>query len=190
MQKKRNQATDFLYFLPCLTSLLYPYTATSFGTRPIWASPGTAVTSCALVTARISQTKTHVCVICWVLQQTADSLSSAADAPTFIPAFSWLFNNLKWLSVYDYDDEAVWILSSGLVQLLCNCMQNSKETPLFCGTSVLSDVYSYVFSFSLILKEIPVEACADMGRQEADYVWKKDTDNIQEVFDFMEELGS
>ncbi|XP_072223022.1 calcium/calmodulin-dependent protein kinase IGb [Leuresthes tenuis] len=29
-----------------------------------------------------------------------------------------------------------------------------------------------------------------MGRQEADYVWKKTTENIQEVFDFMEELGS
>ncbi|XP_023116689.1 calcium/calmodulin-dependent protein kinase IGb isoform X2 [Amphiprion ocellaris] len=29
-----------------------------------------------------------------------------------------------------------------------------------------------------------------MGRQEADYMWKKDTDNIQEIFDFMEELGS
>ncbi|XP_071381653.1 calcium/calmodulin-dependent protein kinase IGb [Centroberyx affinis] len=29
-----------------------------------------------------------------------------------------------------------------------------------------------------------------MGRKEADYVWKKDTENIQEVFDFMEELGS
>ncbi|XP_058499088.1 calcium/calmodulin-dependent protein kinase type 1D-like [Solea solea] len=38
--------------------------------------------------------------------------------------------------------------------------------------------------------EIPVEATADMGRQEADYVWKKNTENIQEVFDFMEELGS
>ncbi|XP_020773621.1 calcium/calmodulin-dependent protein kinase IGb [Boleophthalmus pectinirostris] len=29
-----------------------------------------------------------------------------------------------------------------------------------------------------------------MGRQEADYVWKKTTENIQEVFEFMEELGS
>ncbi|XP_029910829.1 calcium/calmodulin-dependent protein kinase IGb isoform X1 [Myripristis murdjan] len=38
--------------------------------------------------------------------------------------------------------------------------------------------------------EIPVEASADMGRKEADYVWKKDTENIQEIFDFMEELGS
>lgn len=38
--------------------------------------------------------------------------------------------------------------------------------------------------------EIPVEASADMGRQEADYVWKKNTENIQEIFDFMEELGS
>lgn len=29
-----------------------------------------------------------------------------------------------------------------------------------------------------------------MGRQEADYVWKKTTENIQEAFEFMEELGS
>lgn len=29
-----------------------------------------------------------------------------------------------------------------------------------------------------------------MGRQEADYVWKKNTENIQDIFDFMEELGS
>nr|XP_020474596.1 calcium/calmodulin-dependent protein kinase type 1D-like isoform X2 [Monopterus albus] len=29
-----------------------------------------------------------------------------------------------------------------------------------------------------------------MGRQEASYVWKKNTENIQEIFDFMEELGS
>lgn len=29
-----------------------------------------------------------------------------------------------------------------------------------------------------------------MGRQEADYVWKKSTENIQEVFEIMEELGS
>ncbi|KAG7237922.1 hypothetical protein INR49_031715 [Caranx melampygus] len=40
-------------------------------------------------------------------------------------------------------------------------------------------------------RELPVvEASAAMGRQEADYVWKKDTENIQEVFDIMEELGS
>ncbi|CAL8326054.1 unnamed protein product [Merluccius merluccius] len=29
-----------------------------------------------------------------------------------------------------------------------------------------------------------------MGRKEDDYVWKKDTENIQSVFEFMEELGS
>lgn len=40
------------------------------------------------------------------------------------------------------------------------------------------------------LKEVPAEASADMGRQEADYVWKKNTENIQEIFEFMEELGS
>ncbi|XP_040912992.1 calcium/calmodulin-dependent protein kinase IGb [Toxotes jaculatrix] len=45
-------------------------------------------------------------------------------------------------------------------------------------------------SYSAESLEIPVEASADMGRQEADYVWKKSTENIQEVFDFMEELGS
>ncbi|XP_031700744.1 calcium/calmodulin-dependent protein kinase IGb isoform X2 [Anarrhichthys ocellatus] len=38
--------------------------------------------------------------------------------------------------------------------------------------------------------EIPVEASAEMGRQEAQHIWKKVTENIQEVFDFMEELGS
>ncbi|KAM4563653.1 calcium/calmodulin-dependent protein kinase IGb [Odontesthes bonariensis] len=38
--------------------------------------------------------------------------------------------------------------------------------------------------------EIPAEAAAEMGRQEGDYVWKKTTENIQEIFDFMEELGS
>uniref|UniRef100_A0A8C6U7U2 Calcium/calmodulin-dependent protein kinase IGb n=1 Tax=Neogobius melanostomus TaxID=47308 RepID=A0A8C6U7U2_9GOBI len=29
-----------------------------------------------------------------------------------------------------------------------------------------------------------------MGRHEEDFVWKKNTENIQEIFDFMEELGS
>ncbi|XP_053173439.1 calcium/calmodulin-dependent protein kinase IGb [Scomber japonicus] len=29
-----------------------------------------------------------------------------------------------------------------------------------------------------------------MGRQDSDYVWKKNTDNIEEQFNFMEELGS
>ncbi|KAM3871673.1 calcium/calmodulin-dependent protein kinase type 1D-like [Diretmus argenteus] len=29
-----------------------------------------------------------------------------------------------------------------------------------------------------------------MGRKEGDYIWKKDTENIEEVFDIMEELGS
>ncbi|XP_037627842.1 calcium/calmodulin-dependent protein kinase IGb isoform X2 [Sebastes umbrosus] len=38
--------------------------------------------------------------------------------------------------------------------------------------------------------KIPVEASADMGRHEAEPVWKKVTENIQDVFDFMEELGS
>lgn len=54
-----------------------------------------------------------------------------------------------------------------------------------CGASVRADIYSCVFCFHL--KEIPV---ADMGRQEADYAWKKNTENIQEIFDFIEELGS
>ncbi|MEQ2246749.1 hypothetical protein ILYODFUR_002421 [Ilyodon furcidens] len=35
--------------------------------------------------------------------------------------------------------------------------------------------------------EIPA---ADMGRQEGDYTWKKNTENIQEIFEFIEELGS
>lgn len=29
-----------------------------------------------------------------------------------------------------------------------------------------------------------------MGRQEADQAWKKTTEDIQEVFDILEELGS
>lgn len=40
------------------------------------------------------------------------------------------------------------------------------------------------------LSSIPVAAPAAMGRQEADYVWKKTTENIQDVFEFVEELGS
>ncbi|XP_033987796.1 calcium/calmodulin-dependent protein kinase IGb isoform X1 [Trematomus bernacchii] len=36
--------------------------------------------------------------------------------------------------------------------------------------------------------EVPVEVCAEMGRQEGE--WMKVIDDIQEVFDFMEELGS
>ncbi|KTF90022.1 hypothetical protein cypCar_00015335 [Cyprinus carpio] len=39
-------------------------------------------------------------------------------------------------------------------------------------------------------REIPVEAHAEMGRKEGDYGWKKSTDNIQDVFEFMEVLGS
>ncbi|XP_059384364.1 calcium/calmodulin-dependent protein kinase type 1D-like isoform X3 [Carassius carassius] len=47
--------------------------------------------------------------------------------------------------------------------------------------------------FGIVLaanKEIPVEAHAEMGRKEGDYGWKKSTDNIQDVFEFMEVLGS
>ncbi|XP_076840311.1 calcium/calmodulin-dependent protein kinase IGb isoform X2 [Brachyhypopomus gauderio] len=39
-------------------------------------------------------------------------------------------------------------------------------------------------------EEIPVEAHAKMGRKETDFEWKKSTDNIEEVFDFLEVLGS
>ncbi|XP_026055506.1 calcium/calmodulin-dependent protein kinase IGb isoform X2 [Carassius auratus] len=39
-------------------------------------------------------------------------------------------------------------------------------------------------------EEIPVEAHAEMVRKEGDYGWKKSTDNIQDVFEFMEVLGS
>ncbi|XP_016097878.1 calcium/calmodulin-dependent protein kinase type 1G-like [Sinocyclocheilus grahami] len=39
-------------------------------------------------------------------------------------------------------------------------------------------------------EEIPVEAHAEMGRKEGNYDWKKSTDNIQDVFEFMEVLGS
>ena len=44
--------------------------------------------------------------------------------------------------------------------------------------------------FSLLASEEEAPPPADMGRQEGDYVWKKNTENIQEVFDIMEELGS
>lgn len=40
------------------------------------------------------------------------------------------------------------------------------------------------------LDSIPVGTRADMGRHEADYVWKKTTENIQDVFEFVQELGS
>ncbi|XP_051961646.1 calcium/calmodulin-dependent protein kinase type 1D-like isoform X1 [Xyrauchen texanus] len=39
-------------------------------------------------------------------------------------------------------------------------------------------------------KEIPVEAHAEMGRKQSEVDWKKSTDNIQDVFEFMEVLGS
>ncbi|TNN65249.1 Calcium/calmodulin-dependent protein kinase type 1G [Liparis tanakae] len=35
-----------------------------------------------------------------------------------------------------------------------------------------------------------IEASAEMGRQEAEHIWKKVVGNIQEVFDLMDELGS
>ncbi|XP_056589279.1 calcium/calmodulin-dependent protein kinase IGb isoform X2 [Triplophysa dalaica] len=41
-----------------------------------------------------------------------------------------------------------------------------------------------------ISREKPLEANAEMGRKEGDYDWKKNTDNIQDVFEFMEVLGS
>ncbi|GAA6107024.1 calcium/calmodulin-dependent protein kinase IGb isoform X1 [Tachysurus ichikawai] len=43
---------------------------------------------------------------------------------------------------------------------------------------------------SCIPEEIPEDAYTEMGRKEADYDWKKSTDNIQDVFDFIEVLGS
>lgn len=55
---------------------------------------------------------------------------------------------------------------------------------------LLGSVSLLVVPFFCIIKEIPVAASTDMGRQEGDYVWKKNTENIQEAFDFMEELGS
>lgn len=49
---------------------------------------------------------------------------------------------------------------------------------------------SFVSCFVLISPEKPLEAHAEMGRKEGDYDWKKSTDNIQDVFEFMEVLGS
>lgn len=44
--------------------------------------------------------------------------------------------------------------------------------------------------WQLVWAEGAARASADMGRQEADHLWKKTTENIQEVFDIIEELGS
>ncbi|XP_010795608.1 calcium/calmodulin-dependent protein kinase type 1G-like, partial [Notothenia coriiceps] len=44
------------------------------------------------------------------------------------------------------------------------------------------------YSSSAESLEVPVEVCAEMCRQEGE--WMKVIDDIQEVFDFMEELGS
>lgn len=49
---------------------------------------------------------------------------------------------------------------------------------------------SLSLSRQLLWGEVAAQASADMGRQEADHVWKKTTENIQEVFDIIEELGS
>lgn len=65
---------------------------------------------------------------------------------------------------------------------------DNESKPGHCGAPVFSDVSVCVFCF--LWKEIPAEAAADMGRQEGDYAWKKTTENIQEIFDFIEELGS
>lgn len=46
------------------------------------------------------------------------------------------------------------------------------------------------FLFFLSSPEIPVEAHTEMGRKEGDYDWKKSTDNIQDVFEFMDVLGT
>lgn len=54
----------------------------------------------------------------------------------------------------------------------------------------LSLLSAHSHSSPWLWQEVPVGAPADMGRQEADYVWKKTTENIQDVFEFMEELGS
>lgn len=48
----------------------------------------------------------------------------------------------------------------------------------------------FVFVPAALWGEVAAQASADMGRQEADHVWKKTTEDIQEVFDILEELGS
>ena len=109
----------------------------------------------------------------------ADGLSSSLQTlqPSHLPSHvSPLIPN-EGLCLCDYDDEGVWILNLDYCKALWNfgCVAASSE----------------VFSFSLTPKEqSPAEASADMGRHEADFVWKKNTENIHEVFDFMEELGS
>uniref|UniRef100_A0A8B9L053 Calcium/calmodulin dependent protein kinase IG n=1 Tax=Astyanax mexicanus TaxID=7994 RepID=A0A8B9L053_ASTMX len=56
--------------------------------------------------------------------------------------------------------------------------------------SYIMETYEILDNRRRYYSEIPVEANAEMGRKEADYEWKKSTDNIQEVFDFIEVLGS
>lgn len=45
-------------------------------------------------------------------------------------------------------------------------------------------------SVDLARNEIPVEASADMCRKEDDRIWQKHTENIEDVFEFLAELGS
>ncbi|XP_024239865.1 calcium/calmodulin-dependent protein kinase IGb isoform X2 [Oncorhynchus tshawytscha] len=70
--------------------------------------------------------------------------------------------------------------SHGVFYQCCPCIGRTACIPkgkTTCGLSCYK------------LSEIPFKE-ADMGRKEAEFDWKKTTDNIQEVFDFMEVLGS
>ncbi|XP_064156095.1 calcium/calmodulin-dependent protein kinase IGb isoform X1 [Anguilla rostrata] len=60
----------------------------------------------------------------------------------------------------------------------CICRNNCFSRKETCGRSCYSP------------QEIPVEASAEMGRKEATSEWKKSTNNIREVFEFVEVLGS
>lgn len=102
--------------------------------------------------------------MCLICPPASDSLSSAAEH----------IQPDNPSALYDYDDEGVWTLTRDY---------RGAAADFRCVDISLS-------LSSTPRKEVPAEASAAMGRQEADYVWKKTTENIQEIFEFIEELGS
>ncbi|TSS48101.1 Calcium/calmodulin-dependent protein kinase type 1G [Bagarius yarrelli] len=59
-----------------------------------------------------------------------------------------------------------------------------------CCTCLPIPNCAHIWSSHITEVEIPGDAYMKMGRKEADYDWKKSTDNIQDVFDFIQVLGS
>ncbi|CAL8368247.1 unnamed protein product [Lota lota] len=70
------------------------------------------------------------------------------------------------------------------------CISSAPDEGIRVDFNKLLTGESDLSSSSAQPRDIPVEAHAEMGRKEDGYVWKKDTDNIQNVFELMEELGS